>query len=89
MLAEEPPCEGCKKPRQWELELWESNVPAWELWSRADRWGRDGWTGKLKLEAVTAYAATIGATPQDVDAALNLELDLWPLIAEQIKRERQ
>ncbi len=73
----DPPCEGCP----WdEIEIHPANVAVWRLWVTAHEMGREGWSGRMRIEALTAYARAGGATRQDLEDAIDLERHLWPML---------
>ncbi len=58
------------------------------LWRAAHVHGRDGMTGRLKLEALALWALARGADPEALDLALWCEAEAWPQLEKTRERDR-
>lgn len=70
------PCERCERG----AGLPAAALPAWELWLAGHRWGRDGTSGRLRLDAVVGLAQARGCSGQDLEWALEVEREVWPTL---------
>lgn len=71
MANDQAPCGTCeRRSRKPAPRLWPQNLPVWEAWLASHEAGRDGWSGRLRLEAVAVAAR---GDPDRIEEVLWLE----------------